>query len=69
MPSQTSLLSRRTLFPALLALLSLGVASSHAQQIYQPAADAKAMVIDGQARFTVLTPRLIRMEWSADGKL
>ena len=67
MPSQTSLLSRRTLFPALLALLSLGVASSHAQQIYQPAADASAMVVDGQARFTVLTPRLIRMEWSADG--
>ncbi len=30
-----------------------------------PVADAKAVVVAGQARFTVLTPRLIRMEWSA----
>ena len=29
-----------------------------------PVADAKAMVVSGQARFTVLAPRLIRMEWS-----
>ena len=26
------------------------------------------MVTIGNARFTVLTPQLIRMEWSADGK-
>ena len=33
-----------------------------------PVADPKAVVIVGHARFTVLTPQLIRMEWSADGK-
>ncbi|MGA7342438.1 MAG: TIM-barrel domain-containing protein [Terracidiphilus sp.] len=33
-----------------------------------PVADPEAVVIAGHARFTVLTPQLIRMEWSADGK-
>ena len=33
-----------------------------------PVADPKAIVAIGNARFTVLTPQLIRMEWSADGK-
>ncbi|MDR3738733.1 MAG: glycoside hydrolase family 31 protein [Terracidiphilus sp.] len=33
-----------------------------------PVADPKAVVTFGQARFTVLTPELIRMEWAADGK-
>ena len=33
-----------------------------------PAADSKAVVTIGNARFTVLTPQLIRMEWAADGK-
>ena len=33
-----------------------------------PAASPEAVVTFGNARFTVLTPRLIRMEWSADGK-
>src|SRR5207248_11310963 len=36
--------------------------------LYQPAADSKAIVTLGKARFTVLTPQLIRMEWAADGK-
>ena len=31
-------------------------------------ADPKAVVTHGKARFTVLTPQLIRMEWAADGK-
>jgi alpha-glucosidase len=31
-------------------------------------ADPRAVVIDGRARFSVLTPQLIRMEWAADGK-
>lgn len=34
---------------------------------YEPRADAAAIVTVGNARFTVLTPRLIRMEWSPDG--
>ena len=33
-----------------------------------PVADPKAVVTFGHARFTILTPQLIRMEWSADGK-
>ncbi|HEX8891831.1 MAG TPA: TIM-barrel domain-containing protein, partial [Terriglobales bacterium] len=33
-----------------------------------PVADPKATVTMGHARFTVLTPQLIRMEWAADGK-
>ncbi|HEU5452636.1 MAG TPA: TIM-barrel domain-containing protein [Terriglobales bacterium] len=33
-----------------------------------PVADHKAMVVVGNARFTVLTPQLIRMEWAEDGK-
>ena len=33
-----------------------------------PVADPKAVVSLGNARFTVLTPELIRMEWAADGK-
>lgn len=37
-------------------------------QPFQPEADSRAVVVSGNARFTVLTPRLIRMEWSADGR-
>ncbi len=33
-----------------------------------PVADPKATVVEGSARFTVLTPELVRMEWSKDGK-
>ena len=33
-----------------------------------PVADPKAVVTLNNARFTVLTPQLIRMEWAADGK-
>ncbi|MDR3724375.1 MAG: glycoside hydrolase family 31 protein [Terracidiphilus sp.] len=36
--------------------------------VYNPVADPKAVVKVGNARFTVLTPELIRMEWAADGK-
>jgi len=35
--------------------------------LYEPVADPKAVVVWGNARFTVLTPQLIRMEWAADG--
>ncbi len=36
--------------------------------VTNPVADPKAEVVLGKARFTVLTPEMIRMEWSADGK-
>ncbi len=35
---------------------------------YDPIADPDAIVIVGSARFTILTPQLIRMEWATDGK-
>ncbi len=44
------------------------VHASEAQGLYNPISDPKAIVQLGKARFTVLTPQLIRMEWSANGK-
>jgi alpha-glucosidase len=38
------------------------------EPVTNPLADPKAVVVFGHARFTVLTPQLIRMEWAADGK-
>jgi alpha-glucosidase len=38
------------------------------EAVTDPVADPKAVVTLGNARFTVLTPELIRMEWAADGK-
>lgn len=38
------------------------------EAIDDPVADPKAVVVVGKARFTVLTPEMIRMEWAADGK-
>ena len=54
----------------LLALFVLALASplAAAGQKWDPVADPKAVVIDGAARFTVLTARLVRMEWAADGR-
>ncbi len=44
------------------------IESSHPEAINDPVADPKAVVVFGKARFTVLTPELIRMEWAADAK-
>ncbi|MGM9736241.1 MAG: TIM-barrel domain-containing protein [Candidatus Cryptobacteroides sp.] len=41
---------------------------SLASNEYNPKANPSAVVICGNARFTVLTPKLIRMEWSEDGR-
>lgn len=54
---------KRTLFALFVLLLS---ASAFAEG--NPKANEAAIVTSGNARFTVLTDRLIRMEWSADGK-
>ena len=43
-------------------------AQEHPPNLYDPIANPKAIVRVGHARFTVLTPQLIRMEWAADGK-
>lgn len=42
--------------------------SAAPQASYDPVANPAAMVREGHARFTVLTPQLIRMEWAADGQ-
>jgi alpha-glucosidase len=78
-----SLLSNPTLTISLLAIclvIALAPAPVRAQEMqtssggsagpgrYNPVADPKAVVTVDQARFTILTPQLIRMEWAADGK-
>jgi alpha-glucosidase (family GH31 glycosyl hydrolase) len=38
------------------------------ESVTNPVADPRAVVVVDKARFTVLTPEMIRMEWAADGK-
>ncbi len=52
--------------PGLLLLLVLATTAGLAQPL-DPVADPRAVVVASDARFTVLTPSLIRMEWSARG--
>jgi hypothetical protein len=57
---------------ALLFLLGAGTILAGVQQGRtageSPIPDKRAVVIAGDARFTVLTPSLIRMEWSPEGR-
>jgi alpha-glucosidase (family GH31 glycosyl hydrolase) len=50
------------------AAVALPASPKPAETATDPVADPKAVVTLGQARFTVLTPEMIRMEWAADGK-
>ena len=62
---------RRGLFVVAMGALAVfhsPVAAADAPGRYDPVADPRAVVTTGHARFTVLTPQLIRMEWAADGK-
>lgn len=43
------------------------VSTSDQPVLYDPKANSRAIVSAGKARFTILTPQLIRMEWSSDG--
>ena len=55
----------------LFALTVISVSGAGAQtgvHDNDPVADQRAVVEAGNARFTVLTQRMIRMEWSADGQ-
>jgi alpha-glucosidase len=47
---------------------SQGFSLNLSQTSNGPVANPRAVVIFGKARFTVLTPQMIRMEWAADGK-
>src|SRR6266446_6976123 len=53
--------------PAAVSILLLS-SSLVADEIWNPVADPAAIVRAGNARFTVLTPCLIRLEWAANGK-
>ena len=50
---------------------AVSVAAGHGSVAVQdelnPVADPRAVVVAGNARFTMLTPAMIRMEWSSDG--
>ena len=56
---------RRLCAGLILAGLNGGAAAAGADD---PAADPAAVVTSGDARFTVLTPQMIRMEWSGDAR-
>jgi alpha-glucosidase (family GH31 glycosyl hydrolase) len=66
--------SSRRLFAGVLTAFAVSAGNGGAQsaspipQVYEPHAAPEAVVTIGHARFTVLTPQLIRMEWAADGK-
>ena len=51
-----------------LMLVTVGCGTKSASTENNPKACDKAVVVAGNARFTVLTPEMIRMEWSEDGK-
>ena len=55
-------------FVAAFLLFAASILSAQPAEINEPQADSAASVISGNARFTVLTSQLIRMEWSEDGK-
>jgi alpha-glucosidase len=52
--------------PVLLHILMTNL--SRLEGLDNPVADPRAVVTLGHARFTILTPELIRMEWAADGR-
>ena len=57
----------RTLLLAIAPLFA--VTPLHAQVAApDPVADPRNVVVDGHTRFTLLTPQLVRLEWSADGR-
>jgi alpha-glucosidase len=56
---------------SLLALLALSLAALPARAqapVPQPLADPRAVVTSGAARFTVLTPQLLRLEWAENAQ-
>ncbi len=60
-------LTKRLAAGSILVLAAATVTAASAQP-FQGAADPKATVRVGRARFTVLTPRLLRLEWAPDGR-
>ena len=65
--------SMKKILSALLSLLMINMVSAMTpsdtnQSEFHPKAHENAVVTSGKARFTVLTSRLIRLEWAEDGK-
>lgn len=52
----------------LFIFLSLATLSLHAREEWNPLAQEEAVVTSGSARFTILTPRLIRIQYSTLGR-
>ena len=52
----------------LITALSVATLTAFGASGNNPVANPKAQVVEGKARFTVLTDRLIRLEWAADGQ-
>lgn len=61
-------LNRSPFALAVAFFFSAAFSQAPVDEMSNPVADPGAIVISGDARFTILTPRLIRMEWSAQGK-
>ena len=57
---------KRILSTLLMIFVAAGIFAQQHQEGFAPKASQQATVTFGKARFTVLTDRLIRMEWAAD---
>jgi alpha-glucosidase len=66
--AQTPAPGRQAAKPAVVASSKPAIPAQAVGEANNPVADPRAVVTIGNARFTVLTPELIRMEWAADGK-
>lgn len=60
--------SRTRLLTAAALLAGFTPARAQVEAPANPVADPRNVVTDGDVRFTLLTPRLIRLEWTADGR-
>lgn len=58
---------KKKLLLAILSLASIKLFTQEFKPVISPVANKSAIVVSGNARFTVLTPRVIRMEWVEDG--
>ena len=58
----------KRLFTLIALAAALIAAKAQQEEQLNPVADAKAVVSCGQARFTVLTPEMIRIQWSESQK-
>lgn len=58
----------RVLLVGSLLMAAITSAPAWSQDALDPSADPEAVVVQGRARFTVLSDRLLRLEWSPEGR-